>query len=536
MKTTESGVLRVLLPFAFIFFIFSIIYNINWGAPFYFHPDERNIATSVSQLKFPQNLNPHFFAYGSLPIYCVYFLGVLINFISGNHTALFNVDFSQAIILGRIFSATLTVFLVFLIYKTTYKICGKEPALLAVIISCTSVGFLQFSHYGTFEIWISLFSLLMSYLLFLFLKNNKLKYYLLASVVFGLLCALKISSFPLLILPVYVIFIKLKENKKPRTLLKLFFAFIFVSTAAYLISAPYNILDTTGFLSSMKYESSVGLGALPVFYTGAFFNTLPIIFQYQNILPFLLNPLLTLISIPALIFVFLNAVKKRDTDMGILLISFFVLFISGSFVFSKWTRYIVPVLPFFYIFISFFVYQVIKKNTGKKFTYILVILISVSFIFSISYVKTVRVASDTRLAAVDFANKNVKSDSVILSEVYDLGILPFNNSFTRITLFNFYDLDENPAKKRELGELVKKSEYIVLPSPRVLRSRLNNERHFPKGFKFYSDLFSGKLGYKKIYETPCDIYCRIIYLGDPIYNLEETVNVFDRPTVYIFKK
>jgi hypothetical protein len=49
-------------------------------------------------------------------------------------------------------------------------------------------------------------------------------------------------------------------------------------------------------------------------------------------------------------------------------------------------------------------------------------------------------------------------------------------------------------------------------------------------------LFTGNLGFHKIYETPCDIFCRITYLNDPIYSFEETANVFDRPTVFIFKK
>src|SRR5579862_195019 len=77
-------------------------YNVNWGAPYYFHPDERNIASAVSQLQFPQQMNPHFFAYGSLPIYAIYFTGVLINYISpwlqlGTSSQPFTVAFDQAI-------------------------------------------------------------------------------------------------------------------------------------------------------------------------------------------------------------------------------------------------------------------------------------------------------------------------------------------------------------------------------------------------------------------------------------------------------
>src|SRR3954447_22145796 len=62
------------------------LYNINWDQGNSFHPDERQILfhvvsvgwpTSFSQFLDPVNspLNPHFFAYGSFPIYVLALLG-----------------------------------------------------------------------------------------------------------------------------------------------------------------------------------------------------------------------------------------------------------------------------------------------------------------------------------------------------------------------------------------------------------------------------------------------------------------------------
>src|SRR5690242_3073826 len=95
---------------------FLHFYNLNWGAPFYFHPDERNIASAVSQLKFPKQMNPHFFAYGSLPIYTIYFTGVVANYISGllapTQTQITNVLFEQAIQISRVYSALFATLLI----------------------------------------------------------------------------------------------------------------------------------------------------------------------------------------------------------------------------------------------------------------------------------------------------------------------------------------------------------------------------------------------------------------------------------------
>jgi hypothetical protein len=118
-----------------------------------------------------------------------------------------------------------------------------------------------------------------------------------------------------------------------------------------------------------------------------------------------------------------------------------------------------------------------------------------------------------------------------------MGIVPFNPYLNNIQLFNFYDLDQTPdVKKTELDNLLSQSEYIILPSQRILKTRLLNKNDFPHGFKFYNELIDGKMGYQKIYETPCDIFCKIIYLGNPVFSLEQTANVFDRPTIFIFEK
>lgn len=144
---------------------------------------------------------------------------------------------------------------------------------------------------------------------------------------------------------------------------------------------------------------------------------------------------------------------------------------------------------------------------------------------------------DVRRQASFFASKNISSDSLITSEIYDVGILPFNSFFSHITLFNFYDLD-NPhiSNLADLLNTLDTTDYIILPSQRILKNRISNPDQFPIGNTFYSNLINEKNGFEKIYQTPCDIFCKITYMGDPIHNIEETAVVFDRPTVFIFKK
>ncbi len=540
MNDVEKRIVKISFFAYSAFFLFFTFYNFNWGAPFYFHPDERNIASSVTQLKFPSNMNPHFFAYGSLPIYSVYFLGLVINFFTGRGSLNFNVGFEQAIILGRLFSTILTILIIPLIYKITVKISSKSAGVIASLLAMTSVAYFQFSHYATFEIWISFFSLMMSYLLLLFIENKKTINYILGSCIFGILCALKLSSVTLIPIFIYVIIISTNKHRDPysktKFIIKNILLLTFFSGFSYIISAPFNIIDKTGFVSSMNYEGSVATGTLPVFYTSSFFGTIPIIFQYQKILPFLINPLLTLLTIPTFFYICFIGIKKRNTYLGLLLLSLLCLFIPQSILFAKWTRYIVPSIAFFYIFLAIFILQIRTKLPQAWFKLFMVSLFIVSVLYGFSFIKTVRLSTDTRLQALSFAKINIPSDKKIMSEVYDLGITPFNGSYPNISLFNFYDLDNNSNQKNQLEDNIKNTNYIILPSQRILESRTLNKNKFPEGYKFYSQLNSGKLGFKMIYKTQCDIFCSITYLGNPVFNVEGTSNVFDRPTLFIYKK
>ena len=231
-------------------------------------------------------------------------------------------------------------------------------------------------------------------------------------------------------------------------------------------------------------------------------------------------------------------IKKAHS---VLLIAFFLLlFLPQSILFAKWTRYMIPTLPFIYLIVGIAIsefLQVYKRVFGIK--YIVLCIVSfTSVLFALSYFITAFVMPDTRIAAEAFAQRTISPNTRILSEVYDLGITPFNGYYHNIEVFNFYDLDNNSPQNmpEALRTTLESSEYIILPSPRILKTRLIHKDQFPYGHMFYNNLFNGSLGFQKVYETPCDFWCKVVYLGDPVFSFEETANVFDRPTVFIFKK
>ncbi len=514
--------------------IFFRFYNLNWGSPFYFHPDERNIIYSVLQLSF-SNFNPNFFAYGSLPIYNIFFLDSLLNIF--NHSP---ISFNQAILTGRFFSFLLSCFSLYLIYQITLKIKNKNAALIALILSTFSVGFIQFSHFLTFETWLIFLNLLFLFLCLKQYQKSDLKNFILASVVFGLFISIKIIATPYLLIYLIILF---ETNRKN---LKKFFSyslsFITISILIFIVTNPFTFLDRVDFLNSINYESSVALGNINVFYTQEFINTKPFIFQFLHTLPFLLNPIVEIIFIISFLYLIYLVFIKRDFKYFIILLFIFLTIFPSFIFFVKWTRYTFLVLPFVYICIGIFLDDLRnlfrKTNFAIKYSYVSFILIIFlfSFIFSFSYFKTVYLTTDSRIQAFNFLVKNTSSNTHILSESYDLGIIPFNSYFKNITLFDFYDLENNSGLKTNLPQLLESNDFIILPSQRIMKTRFLNAKYFPLGNKFYVNLFNNKLGYVLIYQTNCDNFCRIIYINNPVFAYEETVNVFDRPQVFVFKK
>ncbi|MEK7450552.1 MAG: glycosyltransferase family 39 protein [Patescibacteria group bacterium] len=523
---------------------FLRFYNLNWGAPFYFHPDERNIASAVSQLNFPLQMNPHFFAYGSFPIYLNYLSSIMINVIF-SLKPIAQSSFDKSIFIGRFYSAFLSLLIIPLIYATGKTLRDKKTGIFSAFMTTFSIGLIQFAHFSTFEIWITFLSLAILYLSLLFLNSGNKKLLLIIGLIFGLLLSTKISGgFIFFYILLFVLINNIKNKQKPFYLIRASISdslMVFLPTIIILFStSPFAFLDFGSFMSSLKYESSVALGTLPVFYTGEFFSSVPVVFQFTKIYPFLLNPVLTTVFIFSFFYLLFKGIKTKNPQYLMLNACYLILFLLQSFLFAKWTRYMVPTLPFIYLTISLFMVDLLetRKNTIKIFSKIIFLILSISaIIFTFSYFKTAFINEDTRMSALRFAKQNISSNARILSEVYDLGILPFNSFFPNITLFNFYDLDNNaPTKTEELSFLLARTDYIALPSNRIMKTRIMNSEKFPSGNKFYNLLLNENIGFTKIYQTPCDIFCKISYFGNPLFSLEQTANVFDRPTVFIFKK
>lgn len=504
---------------------FLRLYGIWWGGGFFFHPDENNIATAVSQLSFT-NFNPHFFAYGSLPIYVIYTIGLLtkLSFPFNDRVA-----FDTAIFVSRWISALLSIATVGLVYKIAKTYISKAGAALVSILSLFSVGFLQFSHFGTFEMWLTFLSLVFFWQVLNGLSKPTVLNFSLLGIIFGLLISVKVSTLALGIIFPFLFFVHIKQKRaKNRT--GLLTISLLIAAVVFICVNPFVLLDFSDFINSMRYESSVATGMLPVFYTQGFINTIPGIYQLFYVFPFLLNPIVEIVGLFALGITIYHVYKKQTVFEALLLTFIAVLFFSQAFLFVKWTRYMVPLLPFIYLIIAHSIHKVTNKVLKKS---IGVTVCLSTLVYAFLYAHVVLFTQDIRITAQEEMKKVVPQAASIFAEGYDLGIMPFQAYFPNLKVEESYDLDTNSSQRDRVLSLASKSQYILLPSQRIVRTRLFGTE-FPKGSTLYHSYFDSKQ-YTLIYQTPCDFFCKLLYMGSPVTNVEETIAVFERPTVYIFK-
>ncbi|GCE18544.1 hypothetical protein [Dictyobacter kobayashii] len=108
------------------------LYGLNWDQGNRFHPDEPYIVFYASNVAWPQSpaqffdpvhspLNPHFFAYGSLPIYLLALLGHAIAIFS---PAFFT--YAHLNLLGRVISAVLDSGTILLTAMLAFRLCKYD--------------------------------------------------------------------------------------------------------------------------------------------------------------------------------------------------------------------------------------------------------------------------------------------------------------------------------------------------------------------------------------------------------------------------
>lgn len=508
---------------------FLRFYNLNWDLGFTFHPDERNIANAVTKISLFKQLNPEFFAYGGFTIYLYRAVGEILTFITKDSSWI--THWGKINLIGRFISALVSSLTIPLVYITGKKMFSKKVGIIASVLIAFSPSLIQTAHFAVTESFLTFFVILIL-LSSLNLKQSSLKKYIKSGFLLGISIAAKTAALSFLVIPVTACILWTKKKTFWKRSL-LFLVLLGTIILVFTIFSPYTFLDWGKFMESMKYESGVATGRLPVPYTLQFTNTLPYLFQFRNLL-WQFGPAVSS-GILGIIWLLLGLKKRREKKIILFLIFPFAYFFYVGSWHTKFIRYMVPLLPFIGISTAYFLSK-IQDFSFKLGSLLISITIFLSIIWGLAFF-SIYLKPQTRIVASEWIYQNIPNGSKIYTEHWDDGLpvnLPKSNRGKyEIEELTIYEPD-NSQKIDYFSEKLSKGNYIILSSRRLWGTLINLEEKYPITSRYYKLLFSGKLGYQKVAEFSS--YPKILGIQINDDSSEETFQVYDHPTVFIFKK
>ncbi len=563
------------------------LYGLNWDVGNSFHPDERQIMFHVTVLTWPKSmeqfldpvnspLNPHFFAYGSFPLYLLASLGYILVRIS---PALGS--FTNLTLVGRVLSALFDsgtiLFTGLLALKLTHDDTpGRRYAwgialLAAALVACTPFQ-LQLSHFYTVDTILLFFVILTIYACVCLIDTeHPIRWSLLVGLGYGLALATKSSAAPLAVPLLVAVLLRWRKQDFFTSLTSLLIA-TFFTVIVFLIAEPYALLDMSNFIQQVADQGSLARGTLDLPYVRQFAGTTPYVYEAKNMLWWGMGLLLGLAAGAGIVWACVQMWRRKASEFAgwLVVLSWLLVYgaITGSF-FVKFMRYMLPMYPFLTllaaaVLVSFTrftwkqVSEVAENGTVRKprtrervvriASISAIVLVLGGTLFQGLALLNVYSQPNTRVQASTWIYSHIPPHSVLTYEQWD-DALPIAigqndpSEYTQLTYTNLYGQqttglglydDDTMAKAQLLARLLPQIDAIMMPTDRLDKSIPRSPERYPLTVRYYQLLFSKQLGFHLAKQFENHPHLFGITLDDS--NADESYSVFDHPTVRIFER
>ena len=556
------------------------LYGASFALGNNFHPDERQILFHVVKLSWPQSLaqfldpnvsplNPHFFAYGSFPMYLLATTGNLLSHISPDLAS-----FASLTLIGRAMNALfdtgtilLTGYLGLLLTKDSTP--GRKYAWSVALLAAALIAFtplqVQLSHFYTVDTMLLFFITLTVAACVVMVDTNKpVRWALLAGLGFGLALATKFSAAPLVV-PLTVALAMRWYRQGFYSIVIPFLYAVLATITAFLVAMPYALLDMSSFIQQVSEQASLARGALDYPYVRQFAGTIPFIYQVQNMFLWGMGVALGLAVVFGSIWLGWQ-VWKRRAGLWLVVLSWVVIYgaITVSF-YVKYMRYMLPIYPFLTLIaasglIAFVRYMHDKAErasgqTGRSVTvhplvrillYGAIMIVLLGTMFQGLALLNVYSQPNTRIQASRWIYDHLKPGSVLTYEQWDdpLPVAVDNHDPSIYPQASYVDSngqsqqgldlygDDTVEKAQQLANILPAVNAITMASDRLDKSIPRLPCRYPLTIHYYQLLFSGQLGFHLAAQFENHPNLLGITLNDS--GADESYSVFDHPTVRIF--
>ncbi len=538
-----------------------------------FHPDERQILFHVVQLSWPGSwaqffnaatspLNPHFFAYGSFPLYLLAAVGNILSHISAPLA-----NFANLTLTGRVLNAIFDCGTILLVgwlglLLTNDHAPGRRYAWSVALLAAALVAFtpfqLQLSHFYTVDTMLLFFVTLTVLACVVLVDTDKpMRWSLVAGLGYGLALATKFSAAPLAISLFVALAMRWYRRGLSSIIVPLLLSFC-VTLAVFLIAMPYALLDMPEFIQQVAQQGDLARGALDLPYVRQFAGTTPYAYEAQNMLFWGMGLMLGLAALAGFLWLCWR-VWKRDAGPWLVVLSWVVVYgaITGSF-YVKYMRYMLPIYPFLTLMAASILIALLKFSRERVkdartrsyiaiiLPYVAIVVVLAGTMFQGLALLNVYSQPDTRIQASRWIFSHLKPGSVLTYEQWDdsLPEAVDNHDPSIYQEVSYPDAngqpqqgldlygDDTAAKAQQLARILPTVNAITMATDRLDKSIPRLPCRYPLTIHYYQLLFSGQLGFHLAaqFENRPNLFG--IVLDDS--NADESYSVFDHPTARIF--
>ena len=222
------------------------------GIPFNIGVDEPEIMSRVVQMLRTGDFNPHFFDYPGLYFYVqlgVAIVRFLVGATMGDWNALDQVDTADFYLWGRAVTALLGTLTVLLVYRIGMRWGARHAALAAGLMAVMPLHVRE-SHYILTDVPATFFVTLTLLLTFVAHERERAASFAWAGAAAGLAAATKYPGALVIICPLIAVWMTL--GTKPSRLVASL-AVVGAAAGAFLVAAPYTLLDLPAFLNGYAH-------------------------------------------------------------------------------------------------------------------------------------------------------------------------------------------------------------------------------------------------------------------------------------------
>ena len=529
MAATGSRRFRLALVLLFAGAMAVRVFGLNWDEGHNYHPDERRIVEAIHQLSFsPLQLDPKFYAYGSLPFYVTRVVCSLL----GNAFPWF-LSWDGILLTGRVLSATWGSLACVLLALLGRKLFGERTGLLAGTFLAGAVFHVQNSHFATNDVPLATLVLATFLLLARALDRGTAGAFLIAGAVAGLALATKASAATLLLPLGLAPLLLFARTRRTYDLVASAAAAGLGFVAAYVAGQPYAILAWRDFLAGVGEQGRMVRNAGIVPYTNQYLGVPKVLYDLKELVVWGLGPALGLAALAGVAGRLRALFRDRD-PREILLWSWAVPFFAVTASFDvKFPRYLLPLYPALLIAAGWLLAARDEEARWRTLARRAVLVLSGTYLLAFLSIYT---RPHTIVAASEWFHQNVAPGARVLAQDWDEGF-PFSlpdrpAERFRVVNLSFYEPD-GPSKTRQLAAQLSSGDVLVLQTKRLYGAVTQASAKFPDTDRLFRLLFSGDLGYTLVrtFSSPP----QLLGVKLPSELADESFSVYDHPKAVIFR-